>query len=344
MEFDLSLFSEKFQIFVNQWVIGQSNTSGERAEKEVSLKTMGLLDLIYPLLNNPACSINLFQHLSSGEILGIVKASTYFLQIWTDNSNVQRVVLCNTEDRSLVVIEVRGDKSLVEVNSFEGNAITGYGVDCDEKGRKVYEGFLFKGMYVCYGTLYSARTGRLRYKGCFVNGMRFGYGIPYNSQGVASDERLWFMDKLINDKGDIHLPWTIWNETITAVGSASCNHESVPSLYFTPLLTNLSLVFLSGGSFNYVREFSIDGLPKLTAIFVGSGTCFASFGTLRIVNCPSFEGFDLRDGAFFRFRHLELRNLPKLSNVLMNFGNFSYLEELELRGMPFSNSYLQSFY
>lgn len=344
MKFNLSLFSEKFQIFVNQWVIDQSNTPGERAEEEVAPNVMDLFDLIHPLLRNPACSSNLFQHLSSGEIRGIVKAGTYYLQIWTDSSDVQRVILCNTEDRSLVVIEVRDDKSLVEVNDFEGNAITGYGVDCDEKGRKSYEGFLFKGVYVCHGSLYSTRTGCLRYKGCFVNGMRFGHGTPYSSQGVASDERLWFMDKPIKDREEIQLPWVGWNEAVVGTAPNSCNHESVPSLYFTPLLSNLTLIFLSGESFNYVREFSIEGLPKLISMYVGPGTCYARPGTLRIVNCPSFKGFDLRDGAFFRFRHLEMRNLPKLSSVVMSFGNFSYLEELELRGMPFEISHLQSFY
>ena len=233
----------------------------------------------------------------------------------------------------MIIIEVTDDFGIRELEIPENSAFSGYGVDRDDKNNKLFEGFLYKGAYVCHGTLFNPETNVPVYNGCLVNGVRYGKGIEYNKRKSISQDCYWFNDKHISSRDDIPLPWLYWNGDNIIFQPSMGNYREIYSLYFTPLLVNLKIIMVLPESFNFIREFSIDGLPELVTFRISEKSFGAPGGKLSIKNCPKFKGFILKEGAFIKFTQLELSNLPSMEDVTMQLANFIDIKEFHLHGM-----------
>ena len=233
----------------------------------------------------------------------------------------------------MIIIEVAEDFSIRELDIPKGSAFSGYGTDRDEKNNVLFEGFLYKGIYVCHGTLFDPKTNTAVYNGCLVNGTRYGKGVEYNKRGSISQDCYWFEDKQISKRDDIPLPWMYWTDDNIAFVPKFGNHKEIYCLYFTPLMINLKVIIMSPESFNYIQEFSINGLPELVAMRIAEKSFGASGGKLSIMNCPKFKGIIMKEGAFIKFTQLELVNLPSMEDVGMELANFIDIKEFNLHGM-----------
>ena len=331
--YDLSQFSEKLQSFFNQWVFRMDGNCNSSTEEVVETKRVTYFEILNSLISNTSYSVDFSQNIASGEIIGVAKVGPYYLQTWMDDLDVQRMIVCHAEDHSMIIIEASEDFSIRELDLPEGSAFSGYGTDRDYKNNRLFEGFLYKGIYVCHGTLFNPQTNTAVYNGCLVNGVRYGKGVEYNRRGSISQDCYWFDNKQISKRDAIPLPWMYWTEDNIAFEPTFGNHKEIYSLYLTPLMINLKVIIISSESFNFIQEFSIDGLPELLAIRIGERSFGAPGGKLSIMNCPKFKGIIMKEGAFIKFTQLELVNLPSMEDVSMQLANFIDIKEFHLHGM-----------
>ena len=130
--------------------------------------------------------------------------------------NTIRVIKCNIEEKEMNVIEKKkNDEEWKELDSnqiqhgvvidlndlgdrWEGSCVNGstYGFGClyNSDNRKIYSGFMYDGMKVCYGSEFYGDCGAVEYIGGFFQNCRHGYGKLYSKKNAISVKTLYFSD------------------------------------------------------------------------------------------------------------------------------------------------------
>ena len=69
---------------------------------------------------------------------------------------------------------------------WEGSVLDGipfgYGEIYNEDNNKIYKGFMFEGMKVCYGSEFYGDVEIVEYEGDYYKNMRYGYGRLYDKK------------------------------------------------------------------------------------------------------------------------------------------------------------------
>ena len=81
---------------------------------------------------------------------------------------------------------------------WEGNGLNGepYGFGCiyNKDNNLAYEGFIYKGMKVCYGCCHHADIEAIEYVGGFYMNKKHGYGKLYDKKRELLCDGNWFLD------------------------------------------------------------------------------------------------------------------------------------------------------
>ena len=115
-----------------------------------------------------------------------------------------RLIECDKEEKTMKVKEKKGDdKELSEINMdglkqgvtidlnekgdrWEGDSLNnspfGYGCIYTSENHIIFEGFMFKGMKVCFGSEFFGDIGIVEYEGEYYKNMRCGYGRLYDKK------------------------------------------------------------------------------------------------------------------------------------------------------------------
>ena len=207
----------------------------------------------------------------------------------------------------------------------------GYGVMFDEEGKKEYEGFMVDGVKMGYGIEYYSDIERVKYEGCFYEGIRFGRGVLYDRNGIMENNGLWkndstYCDQLDGNRIDCHTE-------LVSINDGSFNE--VKSFILHSFIHSLKRIAIGNKCFGKVRVFELDGLDELESVEIGKESFRISGderndGSCRIVNCPKLKSIQIGDESFSDCHSFELNNLPSLQSIYMGEWCFHYAPSFSL--------------
>ena len=124
------------------------------------------------------------------------------------------------------------------------------------------------------------------------------------------------------------------NTTGILVASNSCNEGTVLDL---DPFESLQYLEIGDDSFQNVTTFNINGLSKLTLIYIGKSSFTQerenALYSFRLLNCDSLNNLEIGQYSFSEYTGvIELSNLPSLENI--KFGILDYVSSC------FSSCYL----
>ena len=86
---------------------------------------------------------------------------------------------------------------------WEGSVLNGilfgYGEIYNEDNNKIYKGFMFRGMEVCYGSEFYGDVEVIEYEGDYYKNMRYGYGRLYDKKNELIYEGNWLDNNPITE-------------------------------------------------------------------------------------------------------------------------------------------------
>lgn len=86
---------------------------------------------------------------------------------------------------------------------WEGSTNNGlpYGFGCmyNSENKLIYQGFMYEGMKVCFGTEFYVESGTVQYSGEFYDNMKFGYGEQFRVNSKPEFCGDWFKDQPIRE-------------------------------------------------------------------------------------------------------------------------------------------------
>lgn len=291
-----------------------------------------------------SCRTYIVSHLQSEEAHGVVVNDTYVIQVRIDHNEVECLCAdCNTRSLSRVYgrdnymyENLQGYSAAKDLSSdgarWEGGVLNkggvvepcGYGILYGECGRILYEGYMFKGKKVCYGTEYYEDTTNVAiplYIGCFYNDTKHGYGMLFDRNGTV------IMDSFYLDGAlpTFSSPDTIYSYKKSIILWEPLNDISTIVLSKW-LLTCLDRVFINSNSLPSIEYFRITDLPLLQSVVfancqesVVKRKCSYQFA---IENCRSLESVRFGDYTFNLFGACMIQNNCCLKSI--GFGNYSF--------------------
>ena len=191
----------------------------------------------------------------------------------------------------------------------------GYNVVYDEEGCKMYEGFLADGKRVCWGIDYYGDLDAIKYKGCYLYGMKHGYGALYDRNGVIEFDGMW--------NEDTASPCD--RSTVLESHLQSISLSSNDPLFFdlNSWMNQLESISIGNNALKRVHHFELSGLSELSSIQVGTMSLTTQTeefnyegptdGICLISYCTKLKRIVIGEIAFSNHASLKLENLPSLS-------------------------------
>ena len=139
----------------------------------------------------------------------------------------------------------------------------GWGLFYDENGCLVYEGFSIFGKYCLFGTEYYPDIHKIRYRGCWCEGVRCGVGVLYDRNGVEVYTGEW-----IEDSQEI--------QRIVVVKSSPL----LPSIH-----SMIDCLYIGEGCCNDNTSLRLEDFPLLQEVIVRSNSFSRSDGENMVFSC-----------------------------------------------------------
>ena len=243
-----------------------------------------------------------------------------------------RMIECDIEEKWMKVKERKEDSlewdelnleglikgDIVDLNEkgerWEGDSLQhkpfGYGCIYDNENRLIYNGFIYEGMKVCFGSVFFGDVGIIEYCGTYYKNMRYGYGLLYNKKNELVYKGKWLNDNPI-EISKVTIEKELQNqdiyfglEEITICRGSMKNIECFKLIGFD----QLKKLHIKDNRLKKMKQFCIEDCNELVDIVFDGGEDDDSFDM-------SFNEIDLanRNGVF------ELKNCNKLVNLKFGF-------------------------
>ena len=223
----------------------------------------------------------------------------------------------------------------------------GFGVLYNEEGRKKYEGFLWNGKKNGWGCLYRDDVELVEYRGCFYDDQKWGYGVELSEAGDVSYSGYWMNGK----KYPKEIKERALEISTQQKEVSFCCSPDVNSFELVKWIASLEKLVIKDMSFQEVALFSLDGLPKLKIVEIGSvcysesrdyeakEKCDSQFqnrkknSSFRILSCPSLSSIVIGDYSFYDYSSVKLNDLPMLESITMGQSAFKNCHSILLESM-----------
>lgn len=285
-------------------------------------------------------------------LLVVVNTRRRSMNIWkgTDQHQLFKMNLDSLCSDQIVDLTLSGRR-------WEGPTLDGvpfgYGTFFNDDGRREYTGFAYGNHRVCYGIEYFSDIEREKYRGYFCHDCYFSNGRLFDRTGAINYEGEWINSKPF-DPDISKFPEFQSHRASWIVHKEFGNTPDITSIQLGYLINLEKIIFSHRRrQFMYIREFVLDGLPKLSFF-----QCFCQcandsddfyfpgekdYGLLRIRNCPSLKKIMIGAYAFSGYQEFELSNLPLLSHFIVQYYSLFYVKRVEFKSwslMVFGNSFL----
>ena len=290
----------------------------------------------------------LIVNVDNGEMRGVVKRGEEVIEV-KESENEVELMIVNVLNHSMRVLKGLKEeelnemdlselveKEIVDLNDdgrrWEGEVLRGevfgYGCLYDEENECEYEGWMIEGKKRCYGIEYWNDTRKMKYCGCYYDGLKNGYGVLYDRNGMIEQERLFKDDISIDDKdcqiqwiGDCDLTLAGYVESLTIADNV--NPSDMSSLILTSSLTQLKYLKFGRKSFMNVNRFVIDGLNELKSVIIGKKSFYLDYNnrfrsSCMIMNCDRLNEIHFGESSFYWYESFELKNLPSLISIQLD--------------------------
>lgn len=211
---------------------------------------------------------------------------------------------------------------------IKGESSYGYGVLYNDKGEKVYEGFMFNGIIQGYGCSFYPGLCQTEYIGTFYNGKRQGYGRMYDRKGNIVYEGIWMNDStkitqqiIVPEEMNNLEGFHSYIETVV-INQMCCNDRSFNTLSITNY-SRLKSLHIEHNCFQYVRRVEICHNAYLESIVIKSNCFYQSLS-----NMDSMEIQERID----RNKSCIIQHCNQLSQITVGKLSFGYYEKLDLKG------------
>ena len=204
--------------------------------------------------------------------------------------------------------------------------------------------YLIEGKKRCYGIEYWNDIGLKKYYGCYYDGLKNGYGLLYDRNGMIEYEGLFKDDVIIDVNDDMRMKWIDDCELIVT----SCVESLIIADHFNPpdissLILNYSLISLKqidigNDCFDKVSRFVIDGLNELETISIGKYSFdYVSLNKegmdCLIMNCDRLSDIHIGEASLQWYRSFECKNLPSLISIQLDSYVIEYCHGIVFESM-----------
>ena len=243
--------------------------------------------------------------------------------------NTIRVIKCNIEEKEMNVIEKKkNDEEWKELDSnqiqhgvvidlndlgdrWEGSCVNGstYGFGClyNSDNRKIYSGFMYDGMKVCYGSEFYGDCGAVEYVGGFFQNCRHGYGKLYSKKNELVYEGEWCNNIPFKEKSIVINISFFQNDIHFGLEEILIGDNCISNMEYFKLIeySSLKRLFIGNNCFQEVDEIVIDNCNELEGVYIG-GNCMSgknlivdddNMGILSIKNCMKLQLFSVNEGS-----------------------------------------------
>lgn len=224
-----------------------------------------------------------------------------YSQIIPSNDGGFLLIECNINEKTMIVKERKGKRgeyanmilSDIKKNdtidmgekgeTWEGDSLNanpfGYGCLYDNNNAKLFEGFMYDGKRVCYGTDYYPGGSDIEYCGTFFNGNRYGDGVLYDKHSSILCE------------GDYYNG----NRMISIADHVNNDHE------INSLIQELTI---GNDCYSDHSLFTLIGFHSLRFVRIGD-RCFPKVFHVIIRECEQLDSVVVGKGSFTKHPKLE---------------------------------------
>ena len=194
----------------------------------------------------------------------------------------------------------------------------GFGNVFNANGNLIYQGFMFRGLRVCYGKEFYPDSGFVYYEGNFIHNQKHGHGVMYDRMGKVQYHGSWANNGILCDD-----PFFITHQDTSPV-----IHNMIDSLV------------IGDSCLNSLSSLQFDKYPRLTKLTIGSKSCRRVL-QFSIENCNSLESIQIGPDSFNLFENYRdderdgeccIRECCSLKELVIgsrSFGDFSSCFELK---------------
>ena len=168
-----------------------------------------------------------------------------------------------------------------EEGKWEGDVCDGkpcgWGIQCDQNGNMVYEGFRARDANTCYGTRYYPENHHIAYVGNWHMGKRWGRGVQYDRAGKVVYEGDWMNNRPMKKRVEVScdeeskLTYPLNTEELIIVEYAFCDRH-MKKLDLS-IFSSLRVLEIDEGCFCNVVSTHIEGFDRLETVRIYS-SCF----------------------------------------------------------------------
>ena len=249
---------------------------------------------------------------------------------WSCAVFVDKKALLLLSDGRVQTIELNKTVELGdEEGKWEGDVCDGkpcgWGIQYDQNGNMVYEGFRARDANVCYGTRYYPENHQIAYVGNWHMGKRWGRGVQYDRAGKVVYEGDWMNNGPMKKRVEVScdeeskLTYPLNTEELIIVEYAFCSPR-MKKLDLS-IFSSLRVLEIDEGCFSNVVSTHIEGFDCLEAVRIDS-SCFEvnddwgeGRGKFFLCDCPALKEFVVGEKSFANCTVCEMRNLPSLETI-----------------------------
>ena len=221
-------------------------------------------------------------------------------------------------------VELGEEKGKWEGDVYDGKPC-GWGIQYDQNGNMVYEGFRVRDTNACYGTRYYPENHQIAYVGNWHMGKRWGRGVQYDRAGKVVYEGDWMNNRPMKKRVEVSydeeskLTYPLNTEELIIVEYAFCDRH-MKKLDLS-IFSKLRVLEIDEGCFSNVVSTHIEGFDRLEAVRIYS-SCFEvnddwgeGRGKFFLCDCPALKEFVVGEKSFANCTVCEMRNLPSLETI-----------------------------
>ena len=237
-----------------------------------------------------------------------------------------------------------------EGDRWEGDVFNeqpfGWGVLYDSEGEKLYEGFRFGNMHVCYGIQYYPDIHIVEYEGMIYDDMRWGRGKHYGRNGNVISDGEWFNNYLLQKDVIYMNDSTFLHNKIERLefGDNSCNGNEWGKLDFS-IMPYLHFLKIGHNCFQCVSYFQLCNLSLLEEVHIGDVCCTTGYNrdvsTFHVENCEGVSSLSIGQGSFRNYKSCIIKDLSNLKTVAIgengNENNCFSWASLEMKSKNMTN-------
>lgn len=282
MESSYSSFARAFfKHLLPDLFVDQDPTSFNSTQRLVSIT-----ELVQACQNHSGSEFFVFENVNNLDVNGVIRTGCFYCQISNDTNHIHQLIVCNSQDRSMVVLKEDekqqfvewivsdpSNQTIIDLNRmgrrWEGSMIDnipcGYGIEYDERDEIAREGFVFQGQLVCWGYENYPNSKTKKYCGQYFEGKRFGRGVMYDLQNQVEFDGLWQLDqpKTVHELTS-SLP--LLDITTSRAKLTDLSPESLNNYCLSSLFLNLSHILVDPSILDSLTNFTLENLPALEQV------------------------------------------------------------------------------